>query len=265
MPVTINGSTGIAGIDGSAGTPSVQGTDTNTGMFFPAADTIAFAEGGVEAMRIDSSGNVGIGTSSPARRLDIAAPSASAALTSTTGTNAVNFNLNNTGGLLAVGIDNSTGTGFGAGAYGRVIYSGGAYPLAMFTNDTERARIDASGNWYMNSGYGSAAVAYGCRAWVQFDGTVATPSTIRASGNVSSVTKSGTGQYTINLTNALVDANYAVIGTCGTTASGTSGGWVTNGSGTYIANNTTTSFKIQTQYQTGLGANWDYVSVCVIR
>jgi hypothetical protein len=58
MPVIINGSTGISGTDGSAGTPAVQGSDTNTGMFFPAADTIAFAEGGVESLRLDSSGNV---------------------------------------------------------------------------------------------------------------------------------------------------------------------------------------------------------------
>ena len=65
MPITISGSTGIAGVDGSAGTPAVQGTDTNTGIFFPAADTIAFGEGGSERMRIDSSGNVGVGTSSP--------------------------------------------------------------------------------------------------------------------------------------------------------------------------------------------------------
>jgi hypothetical protein len=57
---------------GSAAAPTITATgDTNTGIFFPAADTIAFAEGGAEAMRIDSSGNVGIGTSSPTRALSV--------------------------------------------------------------------------------------------------------------------------------------------------------------------------------------------------
>jgi hypothetical protein len=51
---------------GTVSLPSITTTgDTNTGIFFPAADTIAFTEGGAEAMRINSSGNVGIGTSSP--------------------------------------------------------------------------------------------------------------------------------------------------------------------------------------------------------
>jgi hypothetical protein len=50
---------------GTALLPSITTTgDLNTGMWFPAADTIAFSEGGVEALRIDSSGSVGIGTSS---------------------------------------------------------------------------------------------------------------------------------------------------------------------------------------------------------
>ena len=66
MPVIIDGTNGISGVDGSASTPAVQGTDTNTGMFFPAADTIAFAEGGTEVMRIDSSGNLRVGSSSTA-------------------------------------------------------------------------------------------------------------------------------------------------------------------------------------------------------
>jgi len=52
--------------DGSAAAPSITNDgDTNTGIFFPAADTIAFAEGGAEIARFDSSGNLGVGTSSP--------------------------------------------------------------------------------------------------------------------------------------------------------------------------------------------------------
>jgi hypothetical protein len=47
---------------GSVSTPAISPTgDLNTGIFFPAADSIAFAEGGAEAMRIDSSGYIGIG------------------------------------------------------------------------------------------------------------------------------------------------------------------------------------------------------------
>ena len=61
MPVTISGTSGLAGVNGSASTPAVQGEDTNTGVFFPAADTVAVATGGSERMRIDASGNLGLG------------------------------------------------------------------------------------------------------------------------------------------------------------------------------------------------------------
>jgi hypothetical protein len=60
-------------------------------------------------------------------------------------------------------------------------------------------------NTWQNS---DGTVNYKCRAWVNFNGTT-TPPTIRASGNVSSVTKNGTGDYTVNFTTAMPDANYA--------------------------------------------------------
>ena len=51
---------------GTAAAPSISPTgDSNTGIFFPSADTVAIAEGGVEALRVDSSGRVGIGTDIP--------------------------------------------------------------------------------------------------------------------------------------------------------------------------------------------------------
>jgi len=65
--LTIDTSQRAAFVAGTAALPAITTTgDTNTGMFFPAADTIAFAEGGAEVMRIDSSGNVLVGTTSNA-------------------------------------------------------------------------------------------------------------------------------------------------------------------------------------------------------
>jgi len=58
MSLVLDGTNGLSDIDGSAATPAIRGTDANTGIFFPAADTIAFAEGGAEVARIDSSGNL---------------------------------------------------------------------------------------------------------------------------------------------------------------------------------------------------------------
>jgi len=58
---------------GSTAAPSITPTgDSNTGIFFPAADTIAFGEGGSEAARIDSSGRFGLGTTTPGRKLVVA-------------------------------------------------------------------------------------------------------------------------------------------------------------------------------------------------
>jgi len=78
---------------------------------------------------------------------------------------------------------------------------------------TGAVNVDASDNLQFDSGYGSTATAYGCRAWVNFNGsgTVA----IRESGNVSSITDNATGDYTINFSTAMPDANYAFHSICG--------------------------------------------------
>jgi hypothetical protein len=72
---------------------------------------------------------------------------------------------------------------------------------------------DSAGVLSFNSGYGSAAVAYACRAWVNFNGTGTVA--IRASGNITSITDNGTGDYTVNFTTAMPDANYSVATSTG--------------------------------------------------
>jgi hypothetical protein len=197
MPVIINGTTGISGTDGSAATPAVQGTDAHTGMFFPAADQIAFAEGGTEVMRIDASGNVGIGTSSPTRRLTVG------------GASRLDGNVESAASPFVYSWQGGTSGQVRSG----LLLDGTGQTLQFYTGSDERARITAAGLFQFNSGYGSIATAFGCRAWVNFNGFTAA---IRASGNVSSVTYSGTGTYDINFSVAMPDVNYAGVGSNGT-------------------------------------------------
>jgi hypothetical protein len=56
-------------------------------------------------------------------------------------------------------------------------------------------------------------INYSCRAWVNFNGTGTVA--IRASGNVTSITDNNTGDYTVNFTTALTDANYSAVGCAG--------------------------------------------------
>jgi len=116
MTLILSGTDGLSDVDGTAATPALRGTDANTGIFFPAADTIAFAEGGVEAMRIDSSGRVGIGTT----------PSGSDGIF-TVSINSIGFYL---------GYDASYDNYYTAGSSGTQIFR---------TGNTERARIPSTG------------------------------------------------------------------------------------------------------------------------
>jgi len=136
-----------------------------------------------------------------------------------TGDNSGSLQLATNNGTTAVTIDTSQRVAFVAGtaALPAITTTGdtntGIFFSAADTIDfaeggTATGQFDSSGNFKFNSGFGSVGTAYGCRAWVNFNGT-GTPA-ILASGNVSSITDNGTGDYTVNFTTTMPDANYAV-------------------------------------------------------
>jgi hypothetical protein len=125
------------GANGSASAPAIyRSNDTNTGIFFPAADTIAFAEGGAEAMRIDSGGNVGIGTTTPF---------------GTTSTRTV-LSINGTNdSLITMGVGNVRKASFYHSGTNMLVVNDANGYLGLSTNDTERMRIHASGGLSLNN------------------------------------------------------------------------------------------------------------------
>jgi len=150
------------------------------------AGFMRFSTADTERMRIDGNGNVGIGTTNPSRsKLVIGATTPQISFTDTDGTSNI------------IDITRIAGPG-----------------LTFSSNGTEVGRFDSAGLFKFNSGYGSAATAYGCRAWVNFNGTGTVA--IRASGNVTSITDNGVGDYTVNFTTAMPDVNYAASGFSGT-------------------------------------------------
>ena len=117
--------------------------------------------------------------------------------------------------------------------------------------------IDSTGRQYSVIGAGTTLFEeYKCRAWVNFDGT-GTPA-IRGSGNVTSITDNGTGDYTVNFTNAMPDANYAIHAQWGSGNSSVSMK-AGSGQGTFT---TTTANVFANQAGTPLDGN---VSVAIFR
>jgi hypothetical protein len=108
--------------------------------------------------------------------------------------------------------------GVAAGSNTQVQYNNGgvlAGSSALTFNGTTLATTTLSSTNLSdgtNSTSTTNAISGSAKAWVNFNGGTATPSTIRASFNVSSVTRNSTGNYTVNFTNALADANYCVVG-----------------------------------------------------
>jgi len=127
MSLILSGSDGLSDIDGSASTPAIRGTDANTGIFFPAADTIAFAEGGAEVARFDSSGRLLIGQTSGGYPLDVA------------GGNGLGIRFTETSNS----VQSFMGGFNSAGLFGTLTN----HPMMLWTNNAERARIDSSGRF----------------------------------------------------------------------------------------------------------------------
>jgi hypothetical protein len=166
---------------GSAAAPALSvASDTNTGIFFPAADTIAFAEGGAEVARFDSSGNLGVGTTTPVGALQVLRASANPTVnvtrttsSATTIGDALYLRLNDTNGTNGMRTEIGMGYGIpGTQTYtpaliGYVQTTGTANTLGDIyfatrsvttdTAPTERARITNTGAW----SFGSSGTATG--------------------------------------------------------------------------------------------------------
>ena len=178
---------------------------------------------------VDGSGKVGIGTSSPSQLLDVSSSGTPTAIIQTTSTSGEDAKLiirgsrtTSTSGdlcqiLFETNDDYAAGESLGFITAGKDVASTNKGVIRFGTTatdggtPTEAMRIDSSGNLKFNSGYGSVATAYGCRAWVNFQGTGTV--TIRASGNVSSITDVSAGRYTMNFTTAMPDTKYVIAGT----------------------------------------------------
>jgi len=166
---------------------------------------------------LDSSGRVGIGTASPVTtfvvdKSDASGLSAHILVNNSESSSGISL-LGAGSTFSSAGWPSQTDCGIiraSAGSSNGLAIQAPTGSIAFWGGSSESARIDSSGNLRFNSGYGSVATAYGCRAWVNFNGTGTVA--IRASGNVSSITDNGSnGDYNVNFTTAMPDANYATV------------------------------------------------------
>jgi hypothetical protein len=214
-------STHLYGGSGATGTLTLSSTYGNSNQTrikvgVGGAAATSFENDSTEIMRLTTTG-LGIGISSPVSKIHA-------------------YGTGQIGTIESSGDYSSSGSGFirykdSTGNRGYVGF-GGTSNLMTISNAIasgnlnfevgggERMRVTYDGNFLFNSGYGSVAIAYGTRSWVNFNGTGTVA--IRSSGNVSSITDNGVGDYTVNFTNSMPDTNYAFF--AGAQANGVANG-----------------------------------------
>ena len=180
-----NASLGVLEVTSSA--VSIYSLIRGTGTYVP----MIFSTGGSERLRIDTSGNVGIGTSSPANP-----------------TGGRGFEISNASGSSIRATSSGTFLDLQSGGNANYILSSGATPLLFYTNSAERMRIDASGNLLVGT---TTAISSGFTT-ISYNGTALNGVIISESASTSGTTFLGFNSGATNIGNvSRVGATNAVI------------------------------------------------------
>jgi hypothetical protein len=218
--------TGVTGtITSSANTSTITGLSTTTGLTIGDVLTKTAGTGvlGTQAciVSIDSATQITVRNgfaAMTAGSITFTARPSPTTITAYSTTGASNWTVNQDFARFAFGNGDTSGAGDGGikASINAYMYdadgTGAGLDFYVSSNGTtlkKGVRLDQNADLQFNSGYGSVATAYGCRAWVNFNGTGTV--TIRDSGNVSSVVDNSTGNYTVNFSNAMPDANFNAV------------------------------------------------------
>lgn len=185
MTVTINGTTGVAVPLGSVSAPGVSNTTSSTtGIYNPTSTSLAIATNGTNAVHVDASQNVGIGTTSPASGVKFAVVGGGIQLSGGTSAQA-GLRVQYASSVATIsGINNDNNT-----------YN----PISFFTSGTEAMRIDSSGNLLV----GQTTSSFGGKICTTFTSASQVAATF-----TDTVTSGYTGSYVVFLNSSSAVAGY---------------------------------------------------------
>jgi hypothetical protein len=250
-----NAGVGVLAVTGSE--TSLQSSITGSGTPVPLTFYTHSGVALTQRMSIGTNGNVTMGTAAPiagARSFSIsntnADPAATAQFAAVSQAGTFLWQAGSNANPYAFISCSSTFTS------GLVINAEGAVPIVIQNNSAERLRISGTGGfnaWTVDR----MTPAYFCRTWVNFNGVTPGSAPFRANGNVGSITKNGTGDYTLNFGIGMPDGNYAALVTSQTS--------VTASALTRFVSATASNYRFLTTDSSGNVADIDYIMVGIFR